>query len=60
MLTKEDMINAIRELPDDATFEDAIERLHLLEMIDLGIAQIDRGEGVSHEEARQRMAQWLR
>jgi predicted transcriptional regulator len=60
MLTKEDMLKAIAELPDDATFEDAVEKLHLLEMIDSGIADIEAGRAVTHDEAKQRMAHWLR
>jgi len=30
MQTKEQILKAIEELPDDATFEDALERLYLL------------------------------
>jgi hypothetical protein len=59
MTTKEQMLQAIRELPDEATVEDAMERLYLLYKIDRGIAQADAGQKVSQEEARTRMAQWL-
>jgi hypothetical protein len=56
---KEQVIKVIRELPEDATVEDAMERLYLLYKVDRGIAQADAGQKVSQAEARQRMARWL-
>jgi len=53
------MLEAIRTLPDDATVDDAIERLHFIELVERRIAAADAGETVTHEEARRRMAQWL-
>ena len=46
---------AVAQLPDDATFEDAMERLYFLAKVERGRAAADRGELVSHEEARQRL-----
>ena len=59
MTTKEQMLQTIRALPDDATIEDAMERLYLLYKVERGIAQADTGQKVSQEEARIRMARWL-
>lgn len=56
---KEHMLKTIQELPDDATVEDAIDRLYLLYKVERGIAQADAGQKISQEEARRRMAQWL-
>ncbi len=60
MQAKQQMLKAIEELPDDANIEDALERLYLLYKIDRGIKQADAGELISQEEARQRMAKWLK
>jgi predicted transcriptional regulator len=49
------MIEAIRGLPVDATVDDAIERLVFLAKIEEGLAQLDRGEGVPHEEVKRRL-----
>lgn len=49
------MVEVIRELPADATVEDAIERLVFLAKIEEGLAQLDRGEGVPHEEVKRRL-----
>ena len=60
MPTKAQMIKTIQDLPEDATLEDAMERLYLLYKVERGIAQADAGQKVSQEEARQRMSQWLK
>ncbi len=60
MPTKEQMIKAIQDLPPDATVEDAMERLYLLHKIQRGLGQADAGQKISQEEARQRMARWLK
>ena len=60
MRVKEQILNAVKELPSDASFEDAMERLYLLYKIERGIAQADAGETITHEEARERMKKWLR
>ena len=60
MEAKQQILKAIEELPDDASVEDAIDRLYLLYKIDRGLRQADRGELISQEEARQRMAGWLK
>lgn len=54
-ITRERMVEVIRELPADATVEDAIERLVFLAKIEEGLAQLDRGEGVPHEEVKWRL-----
>ena len=46
----------LEELPPDATFEDAIERLVFLAKIDAGLAGLDAGQGLSHDEAKRRDA----
>ena len=60
MDTKQEMLKAIAELPAEANVEDAIERLYLLYKIDKGIKQADAGELVTQDEARRRMAKWLK
>jgi predicted transcriptional regulator len=54
-ITRERMIEAIRELPEDASVDDAIERLVFLAKIEEGLAQLDRGEGIPHEEVKRRL-----
>ena len=60
MDTKQQILKAIEALPENAKVEDALERLYLLYKIERGIEQADSGELISQEEARQRMAKWLK
>ena len=46
---------SIKQLPPDATVEDAIERLYFLAKVERGIAQADAGETLPHEAARIRL-----
>jgi len=60
MGSKQQILKAIDELPDDASVEDALERLYLLYKIERGLRQAENGELLTQEEARQRMAKWLK
>ena len=60
MTAKEEILELIEQLPDDATIEDAIERLVILYKIQRGLEQLDKGEGIPQEEARKRIRQWLK
>jgi predicted transcriptional regulator len=59
VVTKEQMVKAIQDLPDDASVDDAVARLYLLEKIERGIAQADAGQTMSHDEALRRLSRWL-
>jgi predicted transcriptional regulator len=52
---KDRVLDAVRDLPEDATVEDAMERLYFLAKVEEGIRQADAGQTVSHEEARRRI-----
>ena len=60
MGTKQQILKAIEELPDDASVEDAMDRLYLLYKVERGLRQADGGELISQEEVRRRMAKWLK
>jgi len=58
--TKQQILKAMEELPDDSGVEDALDRLYLLYKVERGLLQADRGELISQEEVRRRMAKWLK
>ena len=53
---KEKVLDAVRGLPEDATVEDAMERLYFLAKVEEGLRQAEAGETVSHDEARRRIS----
>lgn len=56
---KERLWQVLRSLPEDVALEDVIEQVYLLFKIDRGVRQLDAGEGIPHEEAKERFRQWL-
>jgi hypothetical protein len=50
---KSEIVRAIQDLPDDATVEDAMERLYFLAKVERGLEQSD-AETISHEEIKAR------
>lgn len=55
LTAKQKILQAMERLPDDTTLEDAIERLCFLAKVEEGLRQSERGEVLSHDEAKQRL-----
>ena len=53
--SRDRIIEALRELPPDATVDDAIERLVFLAKIEAGLTELDRGKGIPHDEVKRRL-----
>lgn len=58
-MTKTDVIEMIERMPEDASVADIMAELYARQKIEAGIKQADRGETISHEEAKQRLSRWL-
>ena len=52
--TKAKIVRAVEELPEDATIEDAIERLVFLHKIEIGLRQSREGKTVPLDEVEAR------
>ena len=48
---KQKILEVVERLPEDATLEDAIERLCFLSKVEEGLRQSNAGESVPHQEA---------
>jgi len=59
MTQKQIALDAINELPDDASLVDIAERMDFLAAIQKGFDQLDRGEGIPHEDLKRQLASWL-
>jgi len=49
---KQRALDALSSLPDDATLEDAIERLCFIAKVEEGLRQSDAGDLIPHEEIK--------
>jgi hypothetical protein len=56
MTGKQKILEAVRDLPDDASLEDAIERLCFLAKVTRGLAELAGGQVLPHAEAKRKLA----
>jgi hypothetical protein len=56
--TKAEIMEAIQSLPEDATIDDAMERLYFLAKIEIARAQIAEGDVFTQDEIEREMAEW--
>ncbi len=60
MSVKDQMHEVAENLPDGATYEDAMQALYVRAKIAEGERQIAAGEIVSHEDAMRHLSKWLK
>jgi len=60
MTTKQTAREVIERLPDDASWDDIVHALCVRIQFDKGVESIRREGGIQHEEAKRRLAKWLR
>ncbi len=51
---KSEIVRAMQDLPEDATVEDAMERLYFLAKVERGLEQSETDETISHDEIKAR------
>ena len=60
---KEEIIDLIKKLPDDATIDDIMYHLYVKKKILAGIKEIEQGNKIPHEQvmenAKKRLEKWL-
>jgi predicted transcriptional regulator len=59
MTEKEIVIETIRSLPDNCSLDEIAERIEFMAAVRKGLDQLDRGEGIPHEEVKKQLASWL-
>jgi predicted transcriptional regulator len=56
---KDNVIEMIRRMADDATVDDIMAELYVRQKIDVGLRQLDEGQSLSQEEVEQGLGRWL-
>ena len=59
MTQKEIVLETIRALPDDCSLEEIAERIEFMAAVQKGLDQLDKGEGIPHDEVKRQLASWL-
>ena len=57
---KEQVIEMLKSLPDEATYDDIMAEIYFRQRVDKSLQQIDEGKVVSHETVRERMSKWIK
>ena len=55
---KQEVIDIVKSLPDDATLDDILAQIHFKAQVDAGLKELDEGKGIAHDEVEKRMAKW--
>jgi predicted transcriptional regulator len=58
MITKEKAIEVIKSLPDEFSIEDLMDRMILLNKIEIGLKQAEAGETYTTEQAKRMVKEW--
>ena len=59
MSAKAEAVQMLRDLPEEASFEDIQYHLYVLEKVNRGISRAESEGEVPHTEAKERLGQWL-
>jgi hypothetical protein len=57
-MTKDKVLEAVNELPQEFDLDELIERLIFIEKVEKGMQQLDKGETKSHDEAKRIIKSW--
>ena len=60
MLTKKQVLSAIKSMPDNFDTAQLFDRILLINKIEEGRQQIKDGKGVTTEEAKKKLKKWLK
>ncbi|MCF8094741.1 MAG: hypothetical protein K9J79_05200 [Desulfobacteraceae bacterium] len=59
MTTKEIAIKSIQQLPENASWQDILERINFVAGIRKGLQELDEGKGIPHDQVRDEFKEWL-
>ena len=60
MLTKTKVLETVKDLPNEFSLEDLMEKLIVLDKIEIGLQQVKDGKIMSTSELKQRLGKWLK
>lgn len=59
MSPKNEVRKILEKLPDDASYEDIQYHIYVRQKIEKGLADVEEGRVLDHDEVERRMARWL-
>ena len=59
-MTKQQILDAVQNLPDEFSIDELMERLLIIDVIEKGMQEVKEGKVVSSQKARKRFEKWLK
>ena len=59
MLTKELVNSQIKEMPEEFTLDELIERIIIVEKVNRSLKEVEQGKTISEEELDEKLAKWF-
>ncbi len=59
-ITKEKLLDLLENMPDEIMWEDLMDRLILLQKIEIGLHQVETGQTYTMEEMEKKFKKWLK
>ena len=59
-LTKKALLKGIKDLPEEFTIDELLERMTVIRKVDRGMRELQEGKGLDPEKARKKLAKWLK
>jgi hypothetical protein len=56
---KDNIIARIKELPEDASYEDIMYAIYVIQNVEQGLEELRRGQSLANQEAMDRLKKWL-
>lgn len=59
MLTQTKVLKAVKQLPEEFSIDELVDKMILLEKIEIGIAQSEQGKVISDDDLDKEIAKWF-
>ncbi|MCO4294252.1 hypothetical protein NF867_15430 [Solitalea sp. MAHUQ-68] len=60
MLTKDQLLQTIKDLPETFSFDDLLDRILLLQKIEVGMEQSNSQQTLTTDQAKEKLKKWLK
>lgn len=57
---KQKMLQLVQDQPEDSSYDEILRELAFARMVDRGIADVESGRTISHEEMKARISSWAK
>ena len=60
MITKNKLVKSIKEMPDQFSLEELLDRIVFIQKVEAGLEQSKNGKTISTAKAKEKLSKWLK